>query len=103
MSNTRQVLSAALAAAAALGLTHTASAMDTPGKGQEKCFGVVKAGQNSCANLTGSHACAGMATKDNDPAEWTFVAKGACAKLGGLNAEEAKAALAKAAEPSKPQ
>lgn len=97
MSSNKHVLSTALAAVMALGLT-TANAhadMDTPKPGKEKCFGVSKAGKNSCANLTGSHACAGMAEKDNDKAEWTLVAKGECAKMGGLSKEEATAALAK--------
>jgi uncharacterized membrane protein len=37
-----------------------------------------------------------MSTKDKDPTEWTLVAKGTCAKLGGMSPEQAKAALAKA-------
>jgi uncharacterized membrane protein len=96
MSTTKHTLNAALAAVMALGLTTAATAHADSAKGKEKCYGVAKAGKNSCANLTDTHACAGMATKDNDPAEWTLVAKGTCAKLGGMSAEEAKAALAKA-------
>jgi len=98
MSTTRHTLSAALATVMALGLTNVATAHADSGKGKEKCYGVAKAGKNSCANLTDTHACAGMATKDNDPTEWTLVAKGTCAKMGGLNLEQAKAALAKATE-----
>lgn len=47
---------------------------------KEKCFGVAKAGQNDCANGTGSHSCAGLSKKDNDPGEWKYVAKGSCKK-----------------------
>jgi uncharacterized membrane protein len=47
----------------------------------EKCFGVAKAGQNDCG--TAAHGCAGLASVDNDPAEWKFVAKGTCLKAGG--------------------
>ena len=47
----------------------------------EKCYGVAKAGQNDCGAAT--HGCAGMASVDNDPAEWKFVARGTCLKAGG--------------------
>lgn len=97
--NNRTLVSSALASVMAMGLVSTASAqmdMDSSTKGKEKCFGVVKAGQNSCANLSGTHSCAGQATKDNDSTEWKLVPKGSCAKMGGLNAEQAKAQLAKA-------
>jgi uncharacterized membrane protein len=59
----------------------------------ERCHGVAKAGQNDCANLTGTHACAGQATVDGDPAEWKVVAKGTCRQLGGLSPKAAKATL----------
>jgi uncharacterized membrane protein len=98
MSNANHTLHAALAAVMALGFTAAASASAheaTASTGKEKCYGTVKAGKNSCANLTGSHACAGLSTKDKDITEWTLVAKGTCTKLGGLSADEAKAALAK--------
>ena len=97
--NQRQLLSSALASVMALGLVSQASAemMGSP-KGKEKCYGVAKAGENSCANLSGSHSCAGQSTVDKAPEEWKLVAKGTCAKLGGLSAEEAKVALAKQAE-----
>ena len=94
--NQRQLLSSALASLLALG-TATAQAHDEAApKDKEKCYGIVKAGQNHCANLSGTHSCAGEAKSDNAPAEWKLVAKGSCAKLGGMSAEQAKAALAKA-------
>lgn len=98
MNATKHTLHAAMTAVMALGLTAAANAHADSAKGKEKCYGVAKAGKNSCANLTDTHACAGMATKDNDPTEWTLVAKGTCAKLGGMSFEQAKAALAKATE-----
>lgn len=61
--------------------------------GKEKCYGIAKAGQNDCANLAGTHSCAGQSTVDNDPGEWKTVAKGTCAELGGLGKKEAKAAF----------
>lgn len=62
-------------AAASLG---TAEAAKPP---MEKCYGVAKTAQNDCG--TARHACAGLATSDNDPAEWKYVPKGTCAKAGG--------------------
>jgi uncharacterized membrane protein len=103
--NTRQVLNAALASALALGLipvaaqAHDMNDTMAAGKGKEKCFGIAKAGENSCANLSGTHSCAGEAATDKSPDEFKLVPKGTCAKLGGMNAEQAKAALAKAAKP----
>jgi len=85
--NHRLVLSSALATALALGLAGTAAAQD---KGKEKCYGIAKAGQNDCANLSGSHSCAGQNKVDHDPAEWKYVAKGTCKEMKGLSADEAR-------------
>lgn len=89
MSQQRQIVASALATALALGLgSASAHAED---KAKEKCYGVVKAGQNDCSNLSGSHSCAGQAKTDMDANEWKYVAKGTCKDLKGLSAEEAKA------------
>jgi uncharacterized membrane protein len=93
MNRQRLIVSSALASALALGLLDSASAADPAGK--EKCFGIAKAGQNDCANLSGSHSCAGQAKADKVVDDWKYVAKGTCKKLGGMSAEEAKAALKK--------
>ncbi|MFO1330783.1 MAG: DUF2282 domain-containing protein [Rubrivivax sp.] len=85
--NHRLVLSSALATALALGLAGTAAAQD---KGKEKCYGIAKAGQNDCANLSGSHSCAGQNKLDNDPGEWKYVPKGTCKDMKGLSADEAR-------------
>ncbi len=58
---------------------------------KEKCFGIAKAGQNDCANLAGSHSCAGQSKLDMDKGEWKYVAKGTCKDMKGLSADEAKA------------
>jgi uncharacterized membrane protein len=89
--NQRLILSSALATALSLGLAGQAAAQDM-GKtgGKEKCFGVAKAGQNDCANLSGSHSCAGQATVDNDPGEWKYVPKGTCKDMKGMSEAEAK-------------
>ncbi|MBL8316674.1 MAG: DUF2282 domain-containing protein [Rubrivivax sp.] len=90
--NQRLVISSALASALSLGLVTATSAhaMDKAGD-KEQCYGIAKAGQNDCANLAGSHACAGMAKVDNDPGEWKYVPKGTCKQMKGMTAEEAKA------------
>lgn len=57
---------------------------------KEKCYGVAKAGQNDCANLAGTHSCAGQSKVDRDPGEWKLVPAGTCSNLGGLSKIEAK-------------
>ncbi len=77
-------VTAALAAALSVGVVGPAFA-----GGKEKCYGIAKAGQNDCANLAGTHSCAGQSTVDNDPGEWKLVDAGTCKDLGGLTKEEA--------------
>ena len=57
---------------------------------KEKCYGVAKAGQNDCANASGTHSCAGQSKVDNGPDEWKLVAKGNCEKMGGKTAAMTK-------------
>ena len=85
----RLVVSSALASVLALGLAGTASAQDKA-KAKEKCYGIAKAGQNDCANLAGTHSCAGQSKVDNDKGEWKYVAAGTCKSMNGMTAEEAK-------------
>ncbi|TMG96413.1 MAG: DUF2282 domain-containing protein [Betaproteobacteria bacterium] len=92
--NQRLIVSSALASVLALGLVNTAAAADAAAA-KEKCYGVAKAGKNDCANLSGSHSCAGQATSDLSPAEWNYVAKGTCKDMKGLSADEAKVKVAK--------
>ena len=96
--NHRLAVSSALASVMALGLAATAgaashAAKEPAAKGKEKCFGIAKAGQNDCANLSGTHSCAGQAKADMSPEDWKYVAKGSCQKMGGKTAEQAKAAM----------
>ena len=92
--NHRLVASTALASVLAMGLVGAAQAQDAA-RDKEKCYGVAKAGANDCANLSGTHSCAGQNKNAMAPDEWNYVAKGSCAKLGGKTLEEAKAAMAK--------
>jgi len=82
------IVSSALASVLALGLAGQVAAQS---KDKEKCYGIAKAGQNDCANLAGTHSCAGQAKTDNEPGEWKYVAKGTCKTLKGLTEDEAKA------------
>jgi uncharacterized membrane protein len=88
--NQRLIVSSALASVLALGLAATPAAAQE--KAKEKCFGIAKAGQNDCANLSGTHSCAGQAKVDNGADEWKYVAKGTCKAAGGMTADEAKKA-----------
>ncbi len=90
--NQRLIVSSALASVLALGLIGQAAAQDAA---KEKCYGIAKAGQNDCANLSGSHSCAGQSKADMGADEWKYVAKGTCKTMGGKSAEEAKAAMMK--------
>jgi len=88
------IVSSALFAALSLGLVGHASAADDK-VAKEKCFGIAKAGQNDCANLSGTHSCAGQAKTDMSADEWKYVAKGTCKSMSGLSADEAKAKMKK--------
>ena len=92
--NTRLIASSALASVLAMGLISVSQAQDKPAE-KEKCFGIAKAGSNDCANLSGSHSCAGQSKNAMGADEWNYVAKGTCAKMGGKSMEEAKAAMMK--------
>ncbi|HEU5046916.1 MAG TPA: DUF2282 domain-containing protein [Rickettsiales bacterium] len=80
----KALITAAIAALAASGVAASALA-DAPAMTaqKEKCYGIAKAGKNDCKSASHSHSCAGQSTKDNDPSDWKFVAKGDCAKEGG--------------------
>lgn len=88
----RLIASSALASVLALGLVQQASAADAA---KEKCFGIAKAGQNDCANLSGTHSCAGQNKMDMGADEWKYVAAGTCKQLGGKSMDEVKAMMKK--------
>ncbi|MEP7284075.1 MAG: DUF2282 domain-containing protein [Rubrivivax sp.] len=83
--NKRLVLSSAVASVLALGLVGPVAAQE-----KDKCYGIAKAGANDCANLAGTHSCAGETKVDMDPGDWKYVAKGTCKDMKGMTAEEAK-------------
>ncbi len=83
----RLIASSALASILALGLIGPAAAQEA---GKEKCYGVAEAGKNDCANLSGTHSCAGQSKDAKGANEWKYVAKGTCADMGGVSAADAK-------------
>jgi uncharacterized membrane protein len=92
--NQRTLIATAATSLMSLALLSSPALAQTVAK--EKCYGIAKAGQNDCANLAGTHSCAGQSKVDNDKGEWKYVAKGTCKQMGGLSADEAKAAAKKA-------
>ena len=92
MENKKLIASAALAVVIATSVAAPAHA-----GGKEICYGVAAVGQNDCANLAGTHSCAGQSEVDKDQGEWKLVAKGTCEDLGGM----LKAAAKKRFEASK--
>ena len=81
---------AMIAAAAASLLSTLLVAPPAAAQGKEKCYGITTAGQNDCANLSGTHSCAGQSKVSADANEWKYVAKGTCADLKGMTAMQAK-------------
>jgi uncharacterized membrane protein len=86
---------AMIAAAAASLLSTLLVATPAVAQDKEKCYGIAKAGQNDCANLAGTHSCAGQSKVSDDAGEWKYVAKGSCKGMKGMTADEAKAKVKK--------
>jgi len=64
----------------ALGLS-AAGSQALAAKKMEKCFGIVKAGQNDCQTATSS--CAGTSTVDGQKDAFVLVPTGTCERLVG--------------------
>jgi uncharacterized membrane protein len=84
--NQRAMIAATAMAVMSMGLM----AVPAAAQEKEKCFGIAKAGQNDCANLSGTHSCAGQSKVDMSKEEWKYVAKGTCKDMKGLSIDEAK-------------
>jgi uncharacterized membrane protein len=87
MTSKSILLSTAIGTLLAFGAA-AVQAADMPAA-KEKCYGVAKAGENSCA--ANGHSCQGQAKADNDPGEWKNVSKGECEKMGGSTTAGKKA------------
>lgn len=79
-----------IAAAAASLLSTLLVAAPAAAQEKDKCYGIAKAGQNDCANLSASHDCAGKSKLDMSADDWKYVAKGTCVSMKGMTADEAK-------------
>lgn len=84
---------ALFAATAASLLALSLGAAPAMAQEKEKCFGIAKAGQNDCANISGTHSCAGQSKVDMGKDDWKYVPKGTCKDMKGLNMDEAKKLL----------
>ena len=47
----------------------------------EKCFGIVRGGQNDC--FSPANSCGKTSKRDNDPNAWIYVPAGTCDKIVG--------------------
>lgn len=74
-----------VASALAAALSVSASGGSAQAAENEKCYGIVKAGQNDCQ--TSTHSCAGTATVDAAGDSWIYVPAGTCAKIVGGSVE----------------
>lgn len=81
---------ALIATTAAALMSMTMMAAPVAAQEKEKCFGIAKAGQNDCANLSGTHSCAGQSKVDMSKDEWKYVAKGTCKDMKGMSLDDAK-------------
>lgn len=88
--NTSQWIASAIVAAVALPIAAQA-ASPTPAvqpPKSEKCYGIVKAGQNDCQTM--SNSCAGTAKADNQKDSWVYLPVGVCAKLSNTSLQAKK-------------
>lgn len=74
--NKKQIV-ASLSAIALLAITTQGS--DASAEKKEKCYGIVKAGQNDCTTNTTS--CSGSAKKNAQKDAFIFLPKGLCTKI----------------------
>lgn len=86
MSTTNRVITSALAAVFAVGITAAigqAFADDNDHSRDEKCAGIVKATKNDCA--TSKNACHSHVETDKDPEAWIYLPKGSCERIAGAH------------------
>lgn len=81
MKSKTLIVNSAIAGLLALGMASAAQDAQAGKKDMEKCYGIVKAGQNDCQ--TSNSACAGTAEVDNKPTAFIALPKGTCEKIVG--------------------
>lgn len=85
MTTKKSITAGIMAGAVALAISGAAQTAEAAEK--EKCYGVVKAGQNDCGNAQNTHGCMGHAETDGDGGEWISLPEGLCEKLVGGSLE----------------
>lgn len=83
MKNSKLIAQTALASLFAVSVLAVSEPVEAGKKNMEKCYGVVKAGQNDCQ--TSNSACAGTAEIDGKPTAFIVLPKGSCEKIVGGN------------------
>lgn len=83
MKNSKLIAQSALASLLTVGVLAISQPVEAGKKNMEKCYGIVKAGQNDCQ--TSNSSCAGTAEVDNKPTAFLVVPKGTCDKIAGGN------------------
>jgi uncharacterized membrane protein len=91
----RPIVAAAIAGLFALGAAAGSATAQDLKPGQEKCWGVAKAGQNDCGSNKTAHACAGQSKTDYDPNDFKVVKTGTCVQMGGSLTQGEPGKLAK--------
>ena len=82
MSQKSKILKSLSVITTAAALSVTASQVaHADKKDTEKCYGIVKAGQNDCASSDGAHLCHGGAKADSLGTEWILLPKGLCERI----------------------
>jgi uncharacterized membrane protein len=84
MKRSSKLVGASLAVAVALAFLENAGAQTNiprPTYKYEKCFGIVRGGQNDC--FSPANSCGKTSKRDNDPNAWIYVPVGTCDKIVG--------------------
>ena len=81
MKSKTLIVNSAIAGLLALGMAGASQDAEAGKKKMEKCYGIVKAGQNDCQ--TSNSACAGTSEVDNKPTAFIALPKGSCEKIVG--------------------
>jgi uncharacterized membrane protein len=84
MKRNSKVVAASIAIAVGIAFQQNARAQTNiprPTYKYEKCFGIVRGGQNDC--FSPGNSCGKTSTRDNDPNAWIYVPAGTCDKIAG--------------------
>ncbi|MCK4587163.1 MAG: DUF2282 domain-containing protein [Gammaproteobacteria bacterium] len=83
MKKSKLIAHTALASLFAVTVMAASQPVEAGKKKMEKCYGIVKAGQNDCQ--TSNSACAGTAETDSKPTAFIALPKGSCEKIVGAS------------------